>query len=52
MLFEILGILSLLGRENRAIGSLCVIRKMFPYVSMRVDQVRPRRTRWLSSLSV
>ena len=52
MLFEILGILSLLGRENRAIGSLCVIHKMFPYVRISVDQVRPRRTRRLSSLSI
>ena len=27
------------------IGSLCVIRKMFPYMCVLVDQVRPHRTR-------
>ena len=24
--------------ENCVVGSLCMMRKMFPYVSMRVDQ--------------
>jgi len=52
MLLEILGILSILERENHAIGSLYVIRKMFPYMSIRVDQVRPCRTCQLSSLLV
>ena len=41
---KILGILSILGGENRVVGSLCVIPKMFPYMSMRVGQVRPHRT--------
>lgn len=44
-LIEILGILSFLGGDNRAKGSMCVIRKMFPSMSMRVDQLRPHRTR-------
>ena len=52
MLPEILGILSLLGRENRAIGSLWVIHKVFLYMNMRVDQVKPHRTHQLSSPSV
>lgn len=46
---KILGILSLLGRENRVIRSLCMIRKVFPYMSMRVDQAKPHRTHRLSS---
>ena len=41
---KILGILSILGGENRVVGSLCVIPKVFPYMSMRVGQVRPHRT--------
>ena len=52
MLLEIFGILSFLERENHAIGSLYVICKMFPYMSIRVDQVRPCRTCQLSSLLV
>lgn len=43
-LIEILGILSFLGGDNRAKGSMCAIRKMFPSMRMRVDQLRPRRT--------
>ena len=49
---EILEILSILGGENRVIGSLCVIHKMFPYMSIHEDQARLRRTYRLSSLSV
>lgn len=33
------------GGENYVIGSLCVICKMFPYMSEHVNQVRPCRTR-------
>ena len=31
------------------IGSLCVMCKIFPYMSMRVDEVRPCRIDRLSS---
>ena len=27
--------------ENRVVGSLCVMHKMFPYMNMCVDHVRP-----------
>ena len=33
------------------VGSLCVVRKMFPYKNMRVDYVKPRGTHWYASSS-
>ena len=51
--FEILGCLSIRGRYGWAVGFLCVKRKMFPYMSIREDQARPRRThRLLHSVSL
>ena len=41
---EILGCLSIRERYGLAVGLLCVIRKMFPYISIREDQARPCRT--------
>ena len=38
--------------ENCVVGSLCVVRKMFPYKNMRVDYVRPRRTCQYASPSI
>ena len=38
--------------ESRVVGSLCVIRKMFPYMNMCVDHIRPCRTHWYASSSI
>ena len=38
--------------ENHEVGSLCVVRKMFPYKNMHVDHVRPRRACQYASPSV
>ena len=35
--------------ENRVVGSLCVVRKMFPYTNMCVDHIRPCRICWYAS---
>ena len=40
---------NILGTATGLVGSLCVLRKIFPYKNMRVDHVRPRRTRWHAS---
>ena len=40
-----------LESEDCVVGSLCMVRKMFPYKNMHVDYVRPRGTRWYASSS-
>ena len=41
---EILGCLSIWGRYGWVLRFLCVMHKMFPYMRIREDQARPRRT--------
>ena len=37
--------------ESRVVGSLCMASKLFAYKNMRVDHVRPRKTRQYASSS-
>ena len=38
--------------ESHVVGSLCVMHKMFPYMNMCVDHVRPHRTHRYASSSI
>ena len=38
--------------ENNVVVSLCMVHKMFPYMNMHIDHVRPHRTRRYVSPSV
>ena len=44
---EILGCLSIWGRYGWVLGFLCMMYKMFPWMSICEDQARPCRTRQL-----
>ena len=49
---KILGYSPLWEDENNVVVTLCMVHKMFPYMNMHIDHVRPRRTRWYVSLSI